>query len=221
MGKLGQPIVINQRGRGMNQIPTAYEQANAVEARGKARLKAWLDVVSHEGQWVWIAKSGLAQILQKLAGDTMIGVGPFESLVLEWKFLENSADAPFEVYSNRVLLPDGTPDRTASTPGWGMTCKADLIGIYNLSGDTGIVGRLAEWKAMLNEKLPSGLRRWQLYDRREQTKRVQRNSSWVIWTPYSELISKCGFVRFSARQLELDPDPVNPIRQAFRKADHG
>jgi len=201
----------------MNRLPTAYEQACAVEERGKLRLKRWLDHVSHEGRWVWVAKGSLATILQKLAGDTLIETGPFESLVLELKFLENSFDAPFEVYSNRVLMFDGTIDATKSKPGWGKTCKADLIAIYNLSTDIGYVGMLARWKSHLNEKLPSGLHRWNLYDRREQLKRQQRNSSWVIWTPPSELVKHCGFIRFSASQLELF-DLGNPIQRASAKA---
>jgi hypothetical protein len=100
-------------------------------------------------------------------------------------------------------MPDGTPDRINSKRGWGLTCNADLIGIYCLSYDSGVVGRLPAWKAMLNERMESGLRRWQLYDKREQTKRRQRNSSWVIWTPYADLERHANFRRFSAMQLEL------------------
>ena len=181
----------------------AFDQARLVEERGKRRLAQWLSQESFDGRWVWIAKSGLAELLQKTAGDALVSVDQFASLVLEMKFLENSHDAPFEVYSNRVLMPDGTPDRINSKPGWGLTCNADLIGVYCLSYDSGVLGRLPAWKAMLNARMESGLRRWQLYDRREQTKRRQRNSSWVIWTPYGDLVRHAGFVRFSAMQLEL------------------
>jgi hypothetical protein len=185
------------------RLPNAFDQARRIEERGKQRLAPWLTQESYDGRWVWIAKSGLALLLQKTAGDALVSVDQFGSYVLEMKFLEKSHDAPFEVYSNRVLMPDGTPDRINSKRGWGLTCNADLIGIYCLSYDSGVVGRLPAWKAMLNERMESGLRRWQLYDKREQTKRRQRNSSWVIWTPYADLERHANFRRFSAMQLEL------------------
>jgi hypothetical protein len=183
--------------------PNAFDDARKVEERGKQRLAPWLTQQAHDGRWCWVAKSALAELLQKMAGDALVSVSDFESLVLEMKFLETSNDAPFEVYSNRVLMPDGTPNRVLSKPGWGLTCRADKIAIYCLANDEGVIGSLAAWKQMLGERQESGLRRWQLYTRREQRKRPQRNSSWVIWTPYSDLVRHAGFVRFSARQLEL------------------
>jgi hypothetical protein len=162
---------------------------------------------------VWIAKGALATLLQKIVGDALVATSRFESLTLEFKFLENSRDAPFEAWSNRVLMFDGTVDRYRSTPGWGTTCRADLIGIYNIAADRGVVGKLPAWREMLIERLPSGLRRWQLYDQREQIKRSQLNATHVVWTPYGELVRHAGFVAFSAQQLDLF-EGGNPIKEA-------
>jgi len=200
--------------------PTAYDEGKRVEQRGLQLLSPWLSLVADGGRWMWIAKSGMAELIQRAGADILI-LGPANTdWALDCKFLEASRDAPFEIWSDLRLLPGFTKhdyavaddakymiDHRVSTRGWGVTSRADLILVYNIAADDGVIGRLSAWRELLVRRAPSGLRYWQLYQRREQGKRRQRNSSWVFWTPYAHLEKEAGFLRFNARQLSLWDKP--------------
>lgn len=109
-------------------------------------------------------------------------------------------------------------DHRASNPGWGVTSRADLILVYNIALDRGVVGRRAAWVEMLNTRLESGRRQWHIYKLREQSKRPQLNSSWNIWTPPSELVRRAGFQLFNARQLGFWDRPDLIIHLSADKA---
>jgi hypothetical protein len=196
------------------RVPNAYDQGRSVEARGLERLRAWLTKTAHEGRWIWIAKNGLAELIQRAGADIIIADSD-KDWALDCKFIESakSPDAPFERWSNLILVPGFSKrdfelshyspmmiDYRVSKPGWGVTSRADLILVYNLSLDRGVIGRRAAWIELLNTRV-NGQLQWQIWKLREQSKYQQPNSSWNVWTPFPALVKRAGYQLFNARQL--------------------
>lgn len=193
-------------------MPSAFEIAQRIEARGREKLAPWLDRNAFNGRWIWNAKSRLALVLQKQVGDAAVAVSAFESLQIEAKFLENSRDFPYETWSNRVDRSDGTIDVANSTPGWPKTCGADLILKYNISDDHAILGLMSRLHTFANSVQPSGLSRMALYREVIQSKYQQPNRSFVKWIPHGDLVKHAGFIAFEIRQLELWERQQRPLK---------
>jgi hypothetical protein len=217
----------------MQPLPrTAFDDARLIEHRGRQILAPWLTEVSDNGRWVWIAKNGLAETIQRAGVDIVIAMSANADLALDCKFQDGHRDVPFETWSNLRLMPGFTKqdfmdsgysahmiDRRASTPGWGTTSHADLILVYDIKGDWGLIGRKAAWLELLLGREPStGQPRWQIYQWREQAKRWQPNSSWVIWTPRVALTRHARFQMFTVRQLGLWDRPATLLKLASERS---
>lgn len=166
-------------------------------------LLPFLESRAWRGQVIRVAKGPLARHFQRSFGDLLIATGPGDVASVEIKAVRRWTGNLFlEVWSNR-----NTDDRTShvergSTPGWLITCRADVLGFHFLDADMVLflpLFRLQQW-AFGTGDVPG-----RIYDfpERGQRRYVQRNDTWGRIVPVDVLAREVGMKRAALRQGEL------------------
>src|SRR6185312_437689 len=156
----------------------AFHDACLVERRGMARLLPYLESRAHRGQVIQVSKGPLARHFQRSFGDLLIATGPGNVASVEIKTCRRWTGNLFlEVWSNKNLDDRASHIERGSTPGWLITCRADVIGFHFLDTDTVLflpLFRLQQWA------FGAGDGSGRIYDfvERRQRRYVQRNDSW-------------------------------------------
>jgi hypothetical protein len=127
----------------------AYTEACLVEQRGMAALLPFLESRAWRGQVIQIAKGPLARHFQQRFGDLLIATGPGAVASVEVKVERRWTGNLFlELWSNKNLDNGASHVDRGSTPGWLITCRADVIGFHFLDADTVLflpLFRLQQW----------------------------------------------------------------------------
>jgi hypothetical protein len=145
----------------------------------------------------------LAKHFQRSFGDLLIATGPGNVASVEIKAQRRWTGNLFlEVWSNKNLDDRGSHIERGSTPGWLITCRADVLGFHFIDADTVLflpLFRLQQW-AFGIEDAPG-----RIYDfpERQQRRYVQRNDSWGRIVPIETLAREVGMKRAALRQGDL------------------
>jgi hypothetical protein len=182
---------------------SAYTDACLVEQRGMAVLLPFLESRAWRGQVIRVAKGPLAKHFQRSFGDLLIATGPGNVASVEIKAQRRWTGNLFlEVWSNKNLDDRGSHIERGSTPGWLITCRADVLGFHFIDADTVLflpMFRLQQWAFGIGD-VPG-----RIYDfpERQQRRYVQRNDSWGRVVPIETLAREVGMKRAGLRQGEL------------------
>lgn len=186
----------------------AFENACLVEQRGMTTLLPYLETRAYRGRVIQICKGPLAAHFQRTFGDLLIATGPDGVASIEIKTQTRWTGNLFlETWSNRNLEDRASHVERGSTPGWMLTCRADVIGFHFLEADTVLflpLFRLQQWA------YGAGDQPGRLYDFPERCQRryAQPNDSWGRIVPVEVLAREVGMKRASLRQAELFPEPA-------------
>jgi hypothetical protein len=181
----------------------AFTDACIVEQRGMSALLPYLESRAYRGQVIQVAKGPLARHFQRSFGDLLIATGPGAVASVEIKVSRRWTGNLFlEVWSNKNLEDRASHVERGSTPGWLITCRADVVGFHFLDVDTVVflpLFRLQQWAFGCGEQTA------RIYDfpERQQRRYVQRNDSWGRIVPVEVLAREVGVKRASLRQGEL------------------
>jgi len=191
----------------------AFEDACFVEQHGLSSLLPYLESRAWRGQVIQVCKGPLARHFQRTFGDLLIATGPGGVASVEIKVQRRWTGNLFlETWSNRNLGDRGSHVERGSTPGWMITCRADVVGFHFLDADTVLflpLFRLQQWAFGAGEQLG------RIYDFPERCQRryVQPNDSWGRIVPVDVLAREVGAKRVSLRQGDLwDQLPGAPAR---------
>ena len=127
------------------------------------------------GQLIHVAKGPLARTFQRSFGDLLIATGPGGVASIEIKVQRRWTGRLFlEGWSNKNLDSQASHVERGSTPGWLITCRADVVGFHFLDADTAPflpLFRLQQWA------FGTGDQGGRIYDfpERRQRRYVQRN----------------------------------------------
>jgi hypothetical protein len=183
----------------------AFSDACLVEQRGMATLLPYLESRAWRGQVIQVSKGPLAQHFQRAFGDLLIATGPGDVATVEIKTQRRWTGRLFlETWSNRNMENRASHVERGSTPGWLLTCRADVIGWHFLDADTVLflpLFRLQRWA------FGAGEQPGRLYDFPERCQRryVQPNDSWGRIVPVDVLAGEVGAEQASLRQYDLFP----------------
>jgi hypothetical protein len=181
----------------------AFVDACLVEQRGMAALLPFLETRAWRGQVIQVAKGHLARHFQRTFGDLLIATGPGGVASIEIKVQRRWTGNLFlEVWSNKNLDDRGSHVERGSTPGWMITCRADVVGFHFLDADTVYfvpLFRLQQWAFGVGDQTG------RIYDfpERRQRRYVQRNDSWGRIVPVDVLAREVGIKRTELRQPGL------------------
>ncbi len=181
----------------------AFADACLVEQRGMAALLPFLESRAWRGQLIHVAKGPLARTFQRSFGDLLIATGPGGVASIEIKVQRRWTGRLFlEVWSNKNLDSQASHVERGSTPGWLITCRADVVGFHFLDADTALflpLFRLQQWA------FGTGDQGGRIYDfpERRQRRYVQRNDSWGRIVPVEVLAREVGIKRATLRQPTL------------------
>jgi hypothetical protein len=115
----------------------AFSEACPVERRGMSALLPYLESRACRGQVIQVAKGPLAGHFQRHFGDLLIATGPGRVASVEIKVNRRWTGNLFlEFWSNKNLDDRSSHVERGSTPGWLVTCRADVIGFHFLDADT-------------------------------------------------------------------------------------
>jgi hypothetical protein len=168
-----------------------------------AVLLPFLESRAHRGQVIHVAKGPLARHFQRSFGDLLIATGPGSVASVEIKVERRWTGNLFlEVWSNKNLDDRGSHVERGSTPGWLITCRADVVGFH-----------FTDTNAVLFLPLFS-LQRWafgvgnapgRVYDfpERRQRRYAQFNDTWGRIVPVEVLAREVGGKRAQIGQGEL------------------
>lgn len=168
-----------------------------------AALLPWLESRAYRGHVVQVAKGPLARTFQRSFGDLLIATGPGAAASVEVKVERRwTGNAFLEVWSNRNLDQRGSHVERGSTPGWMVTCRADVLALHFLDIDTVhcfSLFRLQQWAFGADD------RPGRIYDfpERRQRRYSQPNDSWGRLVPIEVLAREVGSKRTALRQGEL------------------
>lgn len=196
----------------------AFTHACLVEQHGMSRLLPYLETRAHRGQVIQVCKGPLARHFQRAFGDLLIATGPGAVASVEIKVQSRWTGRLFlETWSNRNLEDRASHVERGSTPGWLMTCRADVIGWHFVDADTVLflpLFRLQQWA------FGAGDQPGRLYDFPERCQRRYRqpNDSWGRIVPVEVLALEVGIKRASLRQGDLFAEPA-PRRSVACGAD--
>ena len=117
---------------------SAYTDACLVEQRGMAVLLPFLETRAWRRQVIRVAKGPLAKHFQRSFGDLLIATGPpnVASVEIEAQRRRTGNLVLVEVWSNKNLDDRGSHIERGSTPGWLITCRADVLGFHFIDADT-------------------------------------------------------------------------------------
>ena len=166
-------------------------------------LLPYLESRAWRGQVIQVSKGPLAKHFQRSFGDLLIATGPGGVASVEIKNCRRWTGNLFlEVWSNRNLEDRASHVERGSTPGWLITCRADVVGFHFLDADTVLflpLFRLQQW-AFGNGDQPG-----RVYDFPERCQRryQQLNDSWGRIVPIEVLAAEVGMKRATLRQGEL------------------
>ena len=114
----------------------AFQQACVIEERGFASLLPYLEQRAWRGQVILVAKGPLARTFQKAFGDLLVATGQGNVVSVEVKAQRRWTGNLFlEVWSNKNLDDRASHTERGSTPGWLITCRADVVGFHFLDLD--------------------------------------------------------------------------------------
>ena len=181
----------------------AYTQACLVEQRGMSALLPFLESRAYRGQVIRVAKGPLARHFQRSFGDLLIATGPGSVASVEIKTQRRWTGNLFlEVWSNKNLNDRGSHVERGSTPGWMITCRADVVGFHFLDADTVLflpLFRLQQW-AFGTGDVPGRIYE---FPERCQRRYAQPNDSWGRIVPVDVLAAEVGVRRHALAQGEL------------------
>ena len=181
----------------------AFTQACLVERRGMAALLPYLETRAWRGQVIQVAKGQLARHFQQRFGDLLIATGPGAAASVEVKVQRRWTGNLFlEVWSNKNLDDRASHVERGSTPGWLVTCRADVIGFHFLDADTVLflpLFRLQQWAFGARDH---SARVFDFPERR-QRRYAQRNDTWGRLVPADVLAREVGMKRASVAQGDL------------------
>ena len=181
----------------------AFQQACVIEERGFASLLPYLEQRAWRGQVILVAKGPLARTFQKAFGDLLVATGQGNVVSVEVKAQRRWTGNLFlEVWSNKNLDDRASHTERGSTPGWLITCRADVVGFHFLDLDAVYflpLFRLQQWA------FGTGENQGRIYDFREvhQRRFVQSNDSWGRIVPMDVLAREVGVKRAALGQGEL------------------
>ena len=180
----------------------AYTDACLVEQRGMSVLLPFLESRAYRGQVIQVAKGPLARHFQRSFGDLLIATGPGAVASVEIKVQRRWTGNLFlEVWSNRNLDDRGSHIERGSTPGWLVTCRADVVGFHFLDADTVLflpLFRLQQWAFGVGDQ-PG---RIYAFPERTQRRYAQRNDTWGRIVPVDVLVAEVAVKREALRQRE-------------------
>ena len=181
----------------------AFADACLVEQRDMSVLLPFLESRAYRGQVIQVAKGPLARHFQRSFGDLLIATGPGAVASVEIKVQRRWTGNLFlEVWSNRNLDDRGSHIERGSTPGWLVTCRADVVGFHFLDADTVLflpLFRLQQWAFGVGDQ-PG---RIYAFPERTQRRYAQRNDTWGRIVPVDVLAAEVGMKREALRQGEL------------------
>src|SRR5215510_326269 len=141
-------------------MDSSFRDALLVEQRGMAALLPFLESRAWRGHVIQIAKGPLARTFQRSFGDLVIATGPGAAASVEVKVQRRwTGNAFLEVWSNKNLNDRGSYVERGSTPGWMITCRADVLALHFLDIDTVHFlpfFRLQQWAFGIGE-VPAGI----------------------------------------------------------------
>jgi hypothetical protein len=181
----------------------AFSNACLVERRGMAVLLPYLETRAWRGQVIQVAKGPLARHFQQRFGDLLIATGPGAVASVEIKVNRRWTGNLFlELWSNKNLDDRASHVERGSTPGWLVTCRADVIGFHFLDVDTVLflpLFRLQQWAFGVGD------RPGRVYDFPERCQRryAQRNDTWGRIVPVDVLAREVGMKRAALAQGDL------------------
>jgi hypothetical protein len=168
-----------------------------------ASLLPHLESRAWRGHVIQVAKGPLARTFQKSFGDLLIATGPGSAASVEVKVQRRwTGNAWLETWSNKNLDHRGSHVERGSTPGWLVTCRADVLAFHFLDLDTVHflpLFRLQQW-AFGTDDRPG-----RVYDfpERRQRRYAQPNDSWGRIVPMEVLAREVGTKRATMRQGDL------------------
>jgi hypothetical protein len=185
----------------------AFQRSCLVEQRGMATLLPFLETRAWRGQIIQVAKGPLARHFQKSFGDLLIATGPGAVATVEVKAERRWTGNLFlELWSNKNLDDRASHIERGSTPGWLVTCRADVIGFHFLDVDTALflpLFRLQQWAFGVDDRAA------RVFDfpERRQRRYVQRNDTWGRIVPIEVLAREIGMKRAALAQGDLWASP--------------
>lgn len=188
----------------------AFTDACLVEQRGMSVLLPYLESRAYRGQVIQVCKGPLARHFQRTFGDLLIATGPGGVASVEIKTQRRWTGRLFlETWSNRNLENRASHVERGSTPGWLISCRADVIGFHFLDADTVLflpLFQLQRWA------FGTGDQPGRIYDFPElrQRRYFQPNESLGRLVPVEVLAREIGIERASLRQGELFARPPAP-----------
>ena len=142
-------------------------------------LLPYLESKAWRGQVIQVAKGPLAGHFQRHFGDLLIATGPGRVASVEIKVNRRWTGNLFlELWSNKNLDDRSSHVERGSTPGWLITCRADVIGFHFLDTDSVLflpLSRLQQWAFGIGDHIGAG---FSDFPERRQRRYVQANDTW-------------------------------------------
>lgn len=192
----------------MTALPSnAFAEASRVEQQGMALLFPYLEARAYQGRIVSTARGTLARTLQSSFGDIFVNTDASTVWAIEAKIERRWTGNLFlELWSNRNLYSKAQHAARGSTPGWLVTCRADLLAFYFLDSDDLIfvpVFALKRWA--FGSGAQGGV---YAYPEKHQGRYVQPNDSWGRIVPVDVVAREVGVKRTNIRQAGLWDSPA-------------
>lgn len=185
----------------------SFAHASLVEQRGMALLLPFLEARAYQGRIVSTARGTLARTLQASFGDVLLNTDANTLWAIEAKIERRWTGNLFlEIWSNRNLESKAAHAARGSTPGWLVTCRADLLAFYFLDSDDLIfvpVFRLKRWA--FGSGPQAGVYG---FPEKCQGRYAQLNDSWGRIVPVEVIAREVGVRRLNIRQGMLWDGPV-------------
>lgn len=182
----------------------SYRDACFVERRGMSVLLPHLETRAWRGRVLNVATGPLARTFQRRFGDLLVATSANAVSSVEVKTERRwTGNAFLEVWSNKNLNDRGNHIERGSTPGWLVTCRADVLALHFLDLDQVMflpLFRLQQWA------FGAGGRKARIYDfpERQQRAYAQLNDSWGRVVPLDVIAAEVGAKRACLRQETLN-----------------
>jgi hypothetical protein len=189
----------------------AFDAANEVEARARARLLPFIEQRADEGRYVLTNKGRLAPLLQEIVGDVIMN-SDGNVVSIEMKAEERHTKNLFiETWSNRNLENDSSYAIRGSNLGWIYKTRADLIFYYFLDIDVLYVIPTLSLKRWAFGWGETAARLYE-FDERKQRRFNQLNDTWgrvvPVKTLFEEMAVKPKWFRVAQLELRLQEEAM-------------
>jgi hypothetical protein len=163
----------------------AFHQACKVEHESRRILEPLIELVAHDGRWVWNGKGRLAKELQASIGDITLNTDAETVWAIELKAERDSSRNFFlEAWSNRSTF----------NPGWMWKSNADILLYHFLISDEIYCIDFVKLKRWFHDCPHRERPPWTQWPQALQGRYQQRNDTWGILVPIARVEESVGLV---------------------------